>query len=353
MHDAAVMGLGTCLLGAGAASCLLGGPATAPQHPPQAGRVAPAAVVEVNLAGKAGSAAAVVVLAGSILEVRITGRAGAAATWAFAYDGTVLAQGLVALGRPGAGLVRLSAPDVRHRAVCILAVKAAKVVTRRRIIVYPTSPLAHARRRAADLEIAVLDETGRTQRALASQGICCESIDGQIARDFTRPGTVILGGFRGAKELSRACRNFERRVEAGMSAVVLNPPANWAGWGVRAVRRDKPATGGVRFARSMGRLVRAADVGSGPWELTIETDGNSTPLVWVPALRSGRAGGKALADPCLLVAARGAGKGQVIVSTLPQTRNADTDAVGRGVLSEIILWLADPERLGRPPRQGD
>jgi len=307
-----------------------------------------AAVVRMNMASKPSAPGPVILLAGSILEVRIAAPPNAPVTWGLAYDQTVLASGRVVLDRTGEGTVRLTAPDVRHRAVCELAAKGAGRAVRRSVVVYPTSLLSHATRRVAGLEIAVIDPTARTQRALTSQGIDFESLDGQIARDFARNRTVILAGFRKAERLVRAHRGFSRRVKGGMSLVILNPPAGWTGWGMKAVRRAKPGTGAVRLAREIGRFVPAADLGTGPWELALEAGAGSKGLAWWGTRKAARTPGQAPARGGMLVAARDAGKGRVVVSVLPETRHVDTDAVGRGMLSEMILWLVEPQRPGRP-----
>jgi len=313
-------------------------------------RAAPVGVVvRVDLSDQAAGSRPAILLAGSILEARIAGEAGAAVTWALAYEQTVLAHGQVMLDRSGAGRVRLTLPDVRHRAACQLALKAAGSVVRRKVIVYPAALLSHAARRVADLEIAVVDQTGRTQRSLAAEGIDHESLDSQISRDFTASRTVILAGFRRAEELSEVCRRFQRRVEGGVSLVILNPPTRWVGWGVNMARPENAVGGAARFAPGLGRLIPAADLGSGPWEATLQTGGGAVPLVWCGSRRPGRDNRKLAVARHTLVTACPAAKGWVIVSTLPQTRNPNTNAVGRGVLGELILWLIEPAPARRQP----
>jgi hypothetical protein len=234
-------------------------------------------------------------------------------------------------------------PDVRHRTPCELLVAVEGAAERRTLVLYPASLLKGAAGRLRERRIGVLDSRGTVQRALRAEGVAYEDLGPQVARDWFDGDLVILAGGPDRDALAEACRAFDTRVRGGMGMVILNPPAGWSAWGLRRVERAPPAAGPLRVWPEARAGLVAEDLGVGPWAAVLDGPADVVPLVWCELAVTARVGaGLPGGAPAALVAARPVGAGWVLVSALPQTEFPDVDAVGRGVLAEMMLWLVQP-----------
>ena len=151
---------------------------------------------------------------------------------------------------------------------------------------------------------------------------------------------MILAGFNRAERLASACGKLSSRVKNGMSALVINPPSGWSAWGIEASELARPHHSGVKLASGFGREVHPEDLGTGPWRSFLR-GGSTAKLVWFEGLAEKRGGN--LAAPqrvsCAMVSAARSGRGLVVAAVLPQLVAPDSDAIGRCILNEIILWI--------------
>ncbi len=319
-----------------------GPPERRPAEPP--GEAAPGPHAEpatVHLAVPAEADDASLLLGGSTVAVAVTGRPGETVDWALAHRGTVLVRGRLVLDAAGRGGYTMEVPRVRHRSVCLLAAWAGAGVGEHHLTIHPASSLEIATGRLAELRLGVVDPRGRVQGTLAAQGVRVEDLAPQTARDFFRGGLVVLAGYDDAASLAFECRHLESRVRGGLGVLVLNPPAGWSGWGMRAVRLRGPPRAPASPAGPLEGAVTAADVGTGPWPGVLAIDDGIDVRRFLAADAAApavEADGRP-AD-AILVAARPLGKGWVVVSVLPQTTRPDRDPVGRAVMDRLILWLA-------------
>jgi len=285
-----------------------------------------------------------IVSAGTTVVVRFAGVPRATARWDFGYAGTSLAHGATQVDEAGLGCLRLVVPDVRQRIVCELLLASDGATVRRALVVYPELLLADATGRIREQRIGVLDPTGSVQRALRAERIVFEDLAPQIARDFFDGNLVILAGTKDAEALAEVCRRLNSRVMAGTHVLLLNPPARWAAWDLERVERATPESAPVQVAPELGSLIPAEDLGSGVWAAALETKRATDVLAWyetpAPPVK-GRAEGNGAARRVLL-AARVAERGRIMVSLLPQTEFPDASVVGRGLMGEMILWLMRP-----------
>jgi len=324
----------------GSAACRgRGGPTPSPL--PQTEAV-PAGVL-LDLAPNAGGAPPLRFLAGTSLAVTVAagpGEQGRSGQWQFAFGQQVLAGGAFQLDESRQGRFSLTLPDVRHRTACSLTVSVSRTAAKREVVVYPSAPLAVAADRLRSLRVAVMDATGRVQAALAAEKVAFERMETDIERAVFDGDLVILAGFTDARALRAACMGLDERLKAGMAVLILNPPSGWQAWETR--RRDlaTPINGDPHAAKDFGQIFQAPDLGRGPWQSFIEVGGDAVHLVWVEPDAgggNGTASRPTAARP--LMGARLVGRGRLVVAILTEAADPATNAVGRTVLDELLLWL--------------
>jgi len=276
----------------------------------------------------------------------------ATAAWAFAYDGTALRHGRLAIDNAGEARLRVLLPDVRQRVVCEIVLATDSALAWQTLVVYPALPLRDAAQTLRNRRIGVYDPSGRVSRALAAEGLECEDLGPTITRDFFNGDLAILVGTGDSAAFSDLCRHFSTRLSGGMDVLVLNPPARWSAWNLRRVDPKSPARGPVAAAPSLGSIVTAEDLGTGPWRTLVESGAGATRLVWPAAIGAipPDAGGKTGTGRSLVVAQE-VGRGRVLVSTMPHTERPDTDILGRGMLAQMILWVTTPPAGISPPHR--
>jgi len=267
-----------------------------------------------------------------------TGEPKAAAAWQLAYEETVLAEGKCGLDSDGGGRFRLILPEVRHRAACQLLLLVGDTRRVRGIVVFPSSMLGGSKVRIAEHRLGVIDPSGGVQRALVLEGVPFEDLATDIQQRFFNGGTVILAGHESGEALTAACQGLEERLKKGMSALILNPPVEWSGWGAKrvAVKEARPVA--VRLAKDVVRLVQASDFGEGPWESVLEVESNGGILMGLTPAEEKEASAVSAGPAQSLAVARHVGRGWAVVTMLPQLDRPATDAVGRALLDELILW---------------
>ncbi|MCX5684626.1 MAG: hypothetical protein NT049_13195 [Planctomycetota bacterium] len=310
--------------------------------------------LRVVLAADPAIAAPVALAGGTVVDLRISGAAGATAAWAFAHDGTVLRHGRLAMDNAGEARLRILLPDVRHRVVCEVVLATDGALAWQTLTVYPALPLKDAAQTLRNRRIGVYDPSGRVSRALAAEGLECEDLGPSIARDFFDGDLAILAGVGDGAVFNELCRRFSTRLHGGMDVLVLNPPARWSAWGMRRVDPDSPARGPAVAAPSFGSSVALEDLGAGPWRTLVKSGIGATHLVWPAAVGAvpQDADTKAAVDLSLVVAQE-VGRGRVLVSAMPQTERPDTDILGRGLLAQMILWIASPPASGDNAAKGN
>ena len=329
----------------------------------------------------------VVVLAGSTVKVKITGRPKSRYLWRFAYKDTVLAKGFWILDAKGTGKFDLVLPSVRSRAECSLVLTGngeGKVI--HRLVLFPAARLADCAKLIKAQRFAVIDGSGKIQKTFKSEKVHFEDLSSQLLQDSFDGGVVFLATFEKPVLLNDACERLQGRIEKGMFAVIVNPPEKWSGWGASRRRLSMPVKSGANFSSDFGRSVRPDDIGAGPWRSVLHTRNPlSAPewvadmsdcLLWFPidsgrffslpalavnvglwtlqfALEAGTSwrmlawietvdkneGGKQHRAKRPLISARPVGRGAVIVVMLPQMTDPSTNAVGRAVLDELVLWI--------------
>jgi len=208
----------------------------------------------------------------------------------------------------------------------------------RGIVVFPSSMLGASKVRIAEHRLGVIDPSGGVQRALVLEGVPFEDLATDIQQRFFNGGTVILAGHESGEALTAACQGLEERLKKGMSALILNPPVEWSGWGAKrvAVKEARPVA--VRLAKDVVRLVQASDFGEGPWESVLEVESNGGILMGLTPAEEKEASAVSAGPAQSLAVARHVGRGWAVVTMLPQLDRPATDAVGRALLDELILW---------------
>jgi len=279
-------------------------------------------------------------LSGRGVSIALVGPAKGGIKWEFAHRQDVLKRGQLRLSADGFGKLGLILPEVRHRTECSLMVSCNAKTSSRVLVIFPSSVLARSAKLVKAWRLGVIDETGRVQRALKAEAVAAEGLGTRLAQDLFDGGGVILAGFRRGEALSAACRRLDGRLRAGTSLVILNPPAGWKGQHVRPRELPQPVSCPVHLARSSAQELLPADLGTGPWRLTLAPKPHDKLLVWIesrPPPKDPKAKPAKRKRP--LVLARRIGRGWLIVSVLPQTADPADNPVGRAVLDRLILWI--------------
>lgn len=287
------------------------------------------------------------VFGGAPLTVRVTGRPQSEASWGLVHGETVLARGKLTLDDRGAGALRATMPSVRHRTVCRLIMDSGAGTVEHKLVAFPASLQAISAERLASLRLGVVDSRGRLQKAFAAEGVTVEDLPSQNARDFFDGRLVVLSGYGDAARLRADCRRLDPRVRKGMGLLLLNPPTDWAGWGVTCRRMEGGFRGKVRLADPLGRVLIADDVGDGPWSRVLATDVQAA-IRRVATVASEGAADDEAPSIRALVALRSLGKGWVAVSVVPETDEPYRNPVGRVVAGRLILWLAGRAKATDP-----
>jgi len=293
------------------------------------------------------------VFAGTTLTVRLTAGADQEAVWGFAYGDDVLARGAVRLDATGHGRLRLVAPEVRTRTVCRLVVRVPAGSEAKAVEVFPSSLLAPAAGRLADLALAAADPTGRLQAALEAEKVAFDTLKTDIQKLIFDGDVAVLAGHRRAGTLAAACRGLEGRLKRGMTVVVLNPPPKWEAWGFCRNTFADPLSGPACLATGFRQLLRPDDLGSGPWPYALRAEADVVPLAWIEqenVQEGAPASRKTVVH--MLVGAQRVGKGWLVVTMLPQADDPATDAVGRSILGELLLWAVRAHETDKRTREG-
>jgi hypothetical protein len=300
----------------------------------------PQATLPVNILDHAADAEGrpLRVLAGTELTVMAIGEPSATVDWQLAYEETVLAEGKCDLDSDGGGRFRLVLPEVRHRAACQLLLLAGDRRRVREIVVFPSSMLGASKTRIAEHRLGVIDPSGGVQRALVLEGVPFEDLATDIEQRFFDGGTVILAGYESGEALAAACQGLEERLEKGMSVLIFNPPVGWSGWGAKHVAVEEARSAAVRLAEDFGRILQGADLGEGPWESVLEVESNGGILIGLAPAEEKDAETVSPGPAQSLAVARRVGRGWAVVTMLPQLERPASDAVGRALLAELILW---------------
>lgn len=270
------------------------------------------------------------------LAVLVSGPPGAKGRWQFGYQDVVIAHGSVQLDAQGLGQIKLLVAPVRARLECTLLVTDGRRSTMN-VVVFPRSRLEHNRRGIEALSLAAVDPRGLLHKALVEEGVAFADATASPADDDSAAAVMIVGGYDDPAALAQLCRGLDRRVRAGMDLIVLDPPPLWSGWGLSVEAGD--LSGPVLLDKRLGQALETADLGRGPWPATIK---GGTALAWV-------AGGGAA--PAALMVDTTVGKGHVIVAALPQATAPLTDAVGRGVMDEALLWVLKRRSAAGGPQE--
>ena len=303
-------------------------------------RTAPITVIAA--AAPHGPAELATVSAGQRLHVRMIARPSATAVWQLVHDDTVLKKGRTTLDGKGRKDLELTAPVVRHRVRLALVIDIDGRRTSQPILVLPKTMLSGSSDQLHKLDLGVIDSTGWVPRVLRGEGVAFTNLSTQHAADFFRGKCVILAGYESVAELTHSYRRLSGRVAGGMSLIILDPPAGWSGGGVRQERPKSPLAAPVRFAQGFGRVLRAEDLGTGPWRACFASGDGAKNVVWFtrPA-RDGQPTGKRV-----VVLTSQVKRGRIVVGALPAT--ADRGVIAQCMLKELILWV-----LHQRQRRGD
>lgn len=327
------MGLvgGMCLLGP-----IAGGQSRPASRP---GPAEVASIVSVDLgAAQTEPQPARACLGGSRVLAAISASPAGQAAWELRSGKVVLGRGLARLDGLGRGQASVTLPDVLARSEAVLSVVCAGRQASRRVDILPAAMLRDVRATLAGLKLGVMDARGLVQAAMKAQDLAFTDLRPQLENDYFRGGIVILAGFDDANMLADVCNRMAGRVRQGTSLVVLNPPAGWQAMGIRRTELPPPAeTAEVHLARNLCSTVREADLRQVELSCALKADPNAEVLVWFETRGRALGGGPAAKRP--LAVARPLDKGVVLAVTLPQLTDCYTDAVGRCMLSEIMMWI--------------
>ena len=279
-----------------------------------------------------------IVLSGTQVTVVVAGEPQGRATWQLVFEDTVLAEGALALDEEGIGRCRLAAPDVRVRTECrwVFAGRAARRSAA--LVVLPQTALGPSAGRIAARRVGVIDPRGQVQQALRREGVQFADLASEIQRRFFDGGTLIVAAHEEDVNLATVIQGTEKRLLAGLSLVILNPPPGWQGWGVTSVRAPEPVTAPPRLGGGFGQTVLESDLGPGPWRRVLETGPEGRVLIGLAAEGSSPSGGA-----FGLAVARRVGRGWAVAAVHPELDRPATEACGRAILDDLILWtLANP-----------
>jgi hypothetical protein len=328
---------GICLL-----TSIAGGQSSPAARPVQAEIVS---IVSVDLvAAQAEPQPAKACLGGSRLMAAITAAPGGLAAWELRCGKAVLGRASVRLDGLGRGQAGVALPDVRARAEAALSVASAGRQASRQVDILPAAMLRDVRATLAGLEPGVMDPRGLVQAAMKAQDLAFTDLRPQLENDYFRGRLAILAGFDDANMLADVCARMAGRVRQGMSLVVLNPPAGWDALGVRRTELAEPRAANVHLVGDLRSTVRETDFSQPTFACALAADPNAETLAWFETRGGAREGGLAAKYP--LAVARPLDKGVVLAVTMPQLSDCYADAVGRCMLSEIMMWIL--KRSSRP-----
>jgi hypothetical protein len=277
-------------------------------------------------------------LGGSQLLAAISAGPGGEAAWELRSGKVVLGRGQARLDKLGRGQASVTLPDVLVRSEAELSVVSAGRQASRSIDILPAEMLRDVRATLAGLKLGVVDARGLVQAAMKAQDLAFTDLRPQLENDYFRGGIVILAGFDDANMLADVCNRMAGRVRQGTSLVVLNPPAGWQAMGVRRTELPPPAaTAEVHLAKNLCSTVRESDLRRVELSCALKADPNAEALIWFEIHGRALRGGPAVRYP--LAVALPMDKGVVLAVTLPQLTDCYTDAVGRCMLSEIMMWI--------------
>jgi hypothetical protein len=309
----------------------------------------PALVISLNVKRPAATTQpAIAVLGGDEVSVNLTGPTDADCTWRLVYgDQMVVAERLV-LGGAGTGRFKFVMPDVRTRAECKLTASSGLNTDRRGLTAFPRARLAVASKWIKTLKLGVVDDAGLVCKTLADEGVACENLSTRLQRDAFDGGAVIIAGCRDRIVLGDLCLRFQSRVSSGMFLMVVNPPEKWSLRGVSR-RSITPKMGyQVGFVNTFGWEIKPKDLGCGPWPVVLSATNQWRTLIWIESTPK-RDEKQKMQSRHPLACYRRIGRGQVIAATLPQLASPLSDAVGRGVLDSLVMWMLR-ERFGEKMR---
>ncbi|KKK97976.1 hypothetical protein LCGC14_2647390, partial [marine sediment metagenome] len=310
-------------------------------HPAQTQTAPPAGAKVTIVLSKPAEAPpppAILALAGTALTTAIVGKPKASWTWQLGYQGTVVEQNSLQLNAKGTGQFEIVLPKVRVRAECELVLLRGKRKIRRRLVIFPSAKLAQCAKLIEDLELGVVDERGRIQEALRAEKAAFEDLSTQLLQDSFEGGIVLLAGFEKPELLGEACKRLQGRIEKGMFALILNPPAKWKAWGVSRQQLSAPLSAPVAFAKDIGQAILPTDLGLGPRPFVLRSEKPYRMLAWVEKVGKDD-DGKPHRVKCPLIVVRRVGEGRVIVGLMPQVDHPLKDAAGRAILDELVLWV--------------
>lgn len=297
-------------------------------------------------AASSDAAAGFLALSGTQTTMAINGQPGSRTRWVLAYGTDVLASGAVALDDRGRGSVVLDLPSVRTRTLCTVTVSTEKTRARRELTVLPQNMLEDARAELERLRVGVIDPSGNIVAALKAEGVASESLDTDLQRDFFMGGMVILAGFADCATLSEECRRLRSRVDDGMIALVVAPPAGWREFDMSCVAMPMPGSGPLLLAGNAGRCLSTEDVGDGPWPAYLECGRDARPLVRFQFVPDSTPPLLSCPESRAVLAGAACGKGVAVAAALPQLNDPAHDPVGRCALNEMITWsLAERRAL--------
>lgn len=317
----------------------------------------------VHLQEDVSPSAPMAVLGGSTLEVVAHGALLGRWRWHLAWRNRFMSSGELALDDRGTGRFAVALPQVRVRARMALQMATDRRIVSRAIEVIPPAPLTEAAGRIRAMQLGVLDPTGRAQKALSAQRLIFADLGGEpgsrLRQDAFAGGAILLGGFQDPARLSEACRRLEARIEAGMIALVLAPPADWRQWGAGIESPDPEKIGPVLFAPALGRVLRPADMAPSRLAGTLAIAPPWRMLAW--AHEDARAAGQDTPKSRTthpLVAVRTMGRGKIGLAVASRGGwDPMNNALHRTLLNELVLWAlteyhnqADPS--GGSPKGG-
>lgn len=255
-------------------------------------------------------------------------------SWQLGYDGNKLSEGKFELsGDAFVAHVELPA-DIKVRSVFeFLIVSAAGGKISEKIVAYPAIALDMAADKIKAAKFGVIDPSGKIDKSLTAENVSFETLKTDLAKDSFVGGVAIIGGVGDTSQLADLCKRMEGRVSEGMNMIILNPPADWQGFGVRRCQLPTPRILAVGHYADANKLYEPADLGTGPWGSYLACDvADAEELIWLDSPQGQQ-------KRVLLAVGAKFGKGTVVVADIAALDEVYDDAVGRRILCGLILNL--------------
>jgi len=255
----------------------------------------------------------------------------AAVEWTFSHADTVLASGALQAGANRPAELRLTIPEVRRRALCLLTVTRRGATARQEMVIFPRRLFGPLRARLNARHVGVLQSL----------------LNSQLRQDYYTGQVLLVAGWQKREAITAAMSGLSALLRRGACVVPLDPPAGLDAWALRTVPR--PPGGRVNLAGALAKLVTPDDLAGRLPRRAGRTEASDKLLAWIQPPPAARHKKDIPSPPSAgLVFCRRIGRGHLVVSVLQQTAHPDTDPLGRAVLAGMLNEIVGLNPTTRP-----